>query len=312
LYVSAQENEQKLMRIFDPNTRFVYEGIEYESKICAKPRPQTPGGEPITDVYVDALSIDDNTHLILKISLKKIGWEFIKNHMQINDFTDIFFDEFEERIQFYQDQCMRLLREIPVIDLGRGDKINARMQDGSMTLGWEMMITNRTRSLSLGILPPRYVREAILGENMEERRRHALINQEIINDSGIPTHVLEMNIDQNTTIENIFQTMVTADEFVEEQQDNLHIILKANNYRSLSNKTSSGRCDGTRYLFVQNSWNLCENNCLGQQLNFEHPFDANNITRQSLEHILEHLGIDVRNVVLDNIPLCDGVPQNNN
>ena len=54
--MSAQENEQRLMRIFAPNTRFTYEGIEYESQICAKPHPQTPGGEPITDVYIHAES----------------------------------------------------------------------------------------------------------------------------------------------------------------------------------------------------------------------------------------------------------------
>jgi len=311
--MSAQENEIELMRLFAPGTRFVFtDGIEYVSQICTKPRPQTPGGEPITDVYIDALSTTNKDHLILKISLKKIGWEFIKNHMQENDFTDIFFDDPEEQIQFYQNQSVQLLQNVPVIDLGIGNKINARMGNGSMTLGWEMMITNRTRSLSLGVLPPRYVREAILGENMEERRRHALVNGKVINNSGIPTHVLEMNIDQNTTANDVFQTMVTSDEFVEEQQDNLHLILKANNYRSLSDKSSSGRCDGTRYLFVQNSWNLSENNCLSRQLDTEHPFGENNPVRQSLENALERLGIDIRNVTLDMIPLCDGVTLNNN
>ena len=309
--MSAQENEQRLMRIFAPNTRFTYGGIEYESQICAKPHPQTPGGEPITDVYIHAES-ETKKILILKISLKKIGWEFIKNHMRVDDFRDIFFDNTEEQIRFYQEQSIQLLEEIPVIDLGIGNKINGRMSDGAMTLGWEMMITNRPRGLDLGILHRRYVREAIMGEHMEERRRNSFVNQEIINNSGIPTHVLEMNVDENTTHEEVFQTMITSDQFVQEQQNNLHIILKANNYRSLSTKTSSGRADNRRYLFVENHWNVSTNFCLERQLNFEDPFEPNDIARQSLEHALEDLGINVRNVDLNIIPLCVGVPQNNN
>ena len=32
--ISAQENERKLLELFSPGTRFTFDGIEYESKIC--------------------------------------------------------------------------------------------------------------------------------------------------------------------------------------------------------------------------------------------------------------------------------------
>jgi len=312
--MSAQENENTLIRLFSPGTRFTFNQIEYESIICAKPRPQAQivnGGEPITDMYLKAEPIEKQVEpLILKISLKKIGWEFLKNHMQRRDTVDVFINEFEEFIQNYLEQCRDLLRDTPVIDLGQNRKINSRMGDGSMTLGWEMMITNRNRGLSLGILPRRFVREAVLGEHMEERRRNALVNGDIIPNSGIPTHVLEMNLDENTTRQNVFQTMITSEDFIQRDQDVFNVILKANNYRSLSDKTSSGRCDGKRYLFVQNRWSVDNNGHLTCELNFDLPFEENIEFRRSLEDSLTHLGIDIRNVSLDDIILSDDVNTN--
>lgn len=308
--MSAQENELRLIRIFQPGTNFIYlDGQEYISEICSKPYPQTPGGEPITDVYLQARSITSNNVLNLKISLKKVGWEFIKNHMSESDFNDIFFDDIDNQIQFYLNQSQRLLMNIPVIDLGNDNKINRKMNNGSITLGWEMMISNRPRGLSLGILPDHYVREAILGEHMEERRRNAVVNGEIVNNSGIPTHVLEMDIDENTTREQIFQGLMTVEEFIFQYQNNLNVILKANNYRSLSRKSSKGRCDGQRYLFVTNKWRS-DGNCLSCRLDFNFPFQRNNRSRIDLEDSLTQLGINIRNVELDQIRICDDVLQN--
>ena len=203
------------------------------------------------------------------------------------------------------------MQNIPVIDLGGEGKINNRMSDGAITLGWEMMITDRDRSLSLGILDQQFVREAILGEHIELRRRHSLVNGSIIEDSGIPTHVLEMNLNGQTTHEDVFQTMMTSEEFITLHQDDLRVILKANNYRSLSNKTSSARCDNQRYLFIQNKWSV-DNSCLERELivNVERAFQSNVESRVSLENALEQLGIDIRNVNLQDIPLCDNVPEN--
>ena len=173
--ISAQENERRLLELFPLGTRFNFGGIEYESTICGKPRVQGGGGEPITDMYLDAEPTDANAdNLILQISLKRLDWEFVKNHMQNVDFTDVFFTEHQSEIQNYLRRANQLVNNIPVIDLGgNGPKINARMGEGSITLGWEMMITNANRGLSLGILSSRFVREAVLGEHIEQRRRHA-------------------------------------------------------------------------------------------------------------------------------------------
>jgi len=311
--ISAQENEELLIELFSPGTIFVFDEIEYESKICAKPRAQGGGGEPITDVFLKAKPTkEDVDDLELKISLKKIGWEFIKNHMQIGDFEDVFFAESDIMIQNYLNRARELVREMPVIDLGGGTrKIIQKMGDGAITLGWEMMITNRSRGLSFGILENQFVREAILGEHIEDRRRHAVVNDNIIHDSGIPTYVLEMNLNEHTTYEDVFQTMITSEEFITRHQNDLHVILKANNYRSLSNKTSSGRCDNQRYLFIQNKWSV-DNNCLKGELivDIERSFQSNVESRLSLEDALDQLGIEIRDVILEKIRLCHDVTEN--
>ena len=105
--------------------------------------------------------------------------------------------------------------------------------------------------------------------------------------------------------------MITSEEFVRLHQEDLRVILKANNYRSLSSKTSSGRCDNQRYLFIQNKWSV-DNSCLKRELvvGVERAFESNVESRLSLENALEQLGIDIRNVNLQNIPLCDSVPEN--
>ena len=311
--LTAQENEEALCRIFTPGTIFLFtDGIEYVSQTCQKPRPQQGGGEPKTDVYLHAVQIGNNAvDLILKFQLKKTTWEFIVNHMQRSEAVDIFHDDFEERIRHYLQQSRELLMEQPVIDLGgMGRKIIHKMGSGSFTVGWEMMITKKDRGLSLGILPSQYVREAVLGERLEERRRHALVGDDIIQNSGIPTHVVVMNLDDSNTPSDVFKNMVPVEEFIEHYQNRFRVILKANNYRSLSNKTSSGRMDNRRYLFVQNMWYISEDGCLARELNFSEPFGPNTQPMQLLEGSLTQLGIDIRNVVLDDITLCDGILEN--
>ena len=95
--ISAQENERKLLELFSPGTRFTFDGIEYESKISDEPKSQDGYGCPITDLYLEAKPTKEKVdNLILKISLKKTDWEFIKNHMQKSDAEALFFEDYKE------------------------------------------------------------------------------------------------------------------------------------------------------------------------------------------------------------------------
>ena len=143
--ISAQENERKLLELFSPGTRFTFDEIEYESKISDKPKSQGAGGEPITDLYLEAKPTKEKVdNLILKISLKKTSWEFIKNHMQKSDAEELFFDDYNEVIKNYIGRSYDLLKDLPVVDLGYdGEIINKKLQTGGFTLGWEMMVTKK-------------------------------------------------------------------------------------------------------------------------------------------------------------------------
>jgi hypothetical protein len=57
-------------------------------------------------------------------------------------------------------------------------------------------------------------------------------------------------------------------------------------------------------------WYISEDGCLARELNFNEPFGPNTQPMQLLEGSLTQLGIDIRNVVLDDITLCDGVLEN--
>ena len=314
--MSAQENEKLLEKLFQPSARFIYEGIEYESEISDKPRSQDGNGEPITDLYVQAKPTKEKIdNLILKISLKKINWEFIKNHMQKKDAEELFFEDYNYIIKKYIERSYDLLKDLPVVNLDySGRIINKKMETGAFTLGWEMMVTKKNRYESYGKLPGKYVNELVLGEHLQKNRRNARVNEKIITDSGIPTHVLTKNLEENSTFEDIFndEVILPIEKFIGKYQNYFHVILKANNYRSLRNdKTSKGRCDGSRPLFIQNRW-FVRNDCLDRELicNFDKAFDRNDQNRESLEEALDQLGIDIENINLKDIPLCDGVPEN--
>ena len=207
------------------------------------------------------------------------------------------------------------MKDLPVVDLGYdGEIINKKLQTGGFTLGWEMMVTRKNRYESYGKLPGKYVNELVLGEHLQENRRNAMVGEEVIDNSGIPTHVLTKNLDENSTFEEAFneKVMLPIEKFMEKYQNYFHVILKANNYRSLRNdKSSKGRCDGSRPLFIQNRW-FVKNGCLDRELicDFDKAFDRNDQSRESLEDALEQLGIDIRNVELEKVKLCDGVPEN--
>ena len=314
--VSAQENERILEKLFQYPARFIFEGIEYETEISDKPRSQDGDGEPITDLYIQAKPTkEDIDKLTLKISLKKTSWEFIKNHMQKSDAEELFFEDYNDVIQNYIDRSYELLKELPVVDLEYPGKIiNKKLKPGGFTLGWEMMVTKKDRYESYGKLSPKYVNELVLGDHLQENRRNAIVDGEIKNNSGIPTHVLTKNLEEASTLEDIFndEIMLPIEKFMEKYQNSFHVILKANNYRSLrKDKTSKGRCDGSRPLFIQNRW-FVRDGCLDRELicDFQKAFDRNDHSRESLESALKQLGIDIRNVNLQDIPLCDGVPEN--
>ena len=55
-----------------------------------------------------------------------------------------------------------------------------------------------------------------------------------------------------------------------------------------------------------------KNGCLDRELicDFDKAFDRNDQSRKSLEDAFEQLGINIRDVELEKIKLCDGVPEN--
>lgn len=310
------ENERILRKLFSVGTKFVFDGIEYESKISDEPKSQDGDGCPITDLYLEAKPTKEKVdNLILKISLKRKDWAFIKNHMQKSDAQELFFDDYNKVIKNYIGRSYDLFKDLPVVDLGYdGEKINRKLDTGGFTLGWELMVTNAWRVESYGKLPGKYVNELVLGEHLQENRRNAIVGEKVIDNSGIPTHVLTKNLDENSTCEEALneEVMLPIEKFMKEYQDIFHVILKANNYRSLRNdKTSKQRCDGSRPLFIQNRW-FVKNGCLDRELiyDFDKAFDRNDQSRESLEDALEQLGIDIRDVELEKVKLCDGVPEN--
>ena len=73
------KSEKILVNLFEVGALFNFKGENYRLLERAKPRGQTSGGEPKTDLYLLAQNIKTKSNLELKISFKQKNYDFLEN-----------------------------------------------------------------------------------------------------------------------------------------------------------------------------------------------------------------------------------------
>ncbi len=136
------------------------------------------------------------------------------------------------------------------------------------------------------------------GINLVHEKRNAMINGEIIPNSGVANYMLVGDI-LNLSAQEVINKLISIEEYVKAGPE-LFFTFKALNYRSFAKKI-----EGNRSLAVQVIWSI-ENGNLKSDINFENPLEIKgNELRDRLLELLDTLNIkntdDQMNVIDRNI-----------
>lgn len=269
--------ERRILAFMAKGTEFVFNGKKYSVIISGKPTCHK--GEPKTDIYILAKSETDEVEI--KISYKKENADFIENKMSaeraeqllgsewsniIEHSTTAISDRFEERMLIYKNKFRRT-------------------EKGAITLGWKFELLNKSSGDLSGrmLLTEEQVIDVYAGSNLSEDKRNAMVNGQVIENSGVANYIL-MDESVNSA-QDVINKMVAITDYVKEHP-NIYFACKALNYRTYAEKW-----DGDRPLSVQVFWNV-EENKLVPKLVYDKPLIVKgNEVANRLAHYLKKLNI---------------------
>lgn len=286
---SFGDAERKILKFMEKGTTFVFEKKDYEVVLSGK--PTCSKGEPKTDIYVLAKSVDNNyDEREIKISYKKENADFIENKMSaeraeqllgkdwsniIQQSTFAIRDKFKERMLIYKNKFKRT-------------------EKGAITLGWKFELLNKNSGELSGkmLLTEEQVMDVYAGNNLSEEKRNAIVAGNVIKDSGVANYIL---MDENVySAQDVIDKMIPVKEYVMLHPD-IYFACKALNYRTFARKW-----DGDRPLSVQVEWDL-EENKLVPQLVYDKPLIVKgNEVANRLVYYMEKLDIKTTDDINDN------------
>lgn len=256
--------EEIIRQHFKVGSKFMFEGKEYVVKMAGKPRPQNgKSGEPKTDIYVLAKSEYDIREI--KISYKKENADFLENKMKKERAEQIFGKNWQTIIEKSISGISEKFEKVPL--LYKDSK--GRIEEGSMTLGWRFELFNKPQGNLSGRMrkmTKEQVYEVYAGEKLEEIKRDAQVNGEMIEKSGVAEYILIA--DKVDSAQDVVDKMVSIKEYIKDNP-NVYFGCKALNYRSKKKKI-----EGDRSLAVQVEWE-CNSGKLEANIKYNHPLTRN-------------------------------------
>ncbi len=281
-------DERRIKAIISVGTTFIFRGSKYT--VLKSGKPTCHKGEPKTDIYV--LAGTDNGACEFKISYKKDNADFIENKMNAERAELLLGSDWKNIITNSTSKIKNAFLYKPLIykvKKGRTDK-------GAFTLGWKFELLNKSNgefSAKINLTKSQVI-DVYAGTNLPEEKRNALVNGEVIENSGIANYVLFGN--DFSDINDVFDNLLTVEEYIEKYPD-VFFACKALNYRSARKKW-----DGDRPLSVFVEWTV-KNGKLTSKLRFDQPLiTKGNTVAHKLIDALNELKIQTdEDINLDNV-----------
>lgn len=290
MFMTFGETEKYIHSFFPEGKVLDFDGNKYEVVLSGKPTTQI--GEPKTDVYI---CLENEMETIeVKISVKKSNADFLENKTSAERAKQIFGEDWSEIIIKSTTQLEEKFLDRNVIFKEK----SGRTQAGSITLGWKFELVNKlSGELSDHILLTRNQKIGVYsGTNLSNDKKHAVVNNVCVENSGIANSILICDLDEYDSAEQILKQLVPIAEFVD-QEPNIYFACKALNYRTFQEKY-----DGNRPLAVFIDW---ENNDgkLKPVFIFDRPLvTKGNEVAKNLSNVLEELNIkDTDDIDIDNV-----------
>lgn len=239
--------EKKVLALFSVGSTFKFKQKTYKVLICGKPNSQSKGGEPKTDCYIQAIEQRKGEKIELKISckLKKTN-EFQENKISSKRAEELLGPKWEDVIVNTSTKIKNLFESHENLNNPEGFRRNKL---GHVVLGWKLEVANKHRKLSAKLaLSDKEIRDYIYkGINQEKEKKDAMVNGQIIKNSGVANYILVTETEDIKTSNDVISQMEDIDNHIINDH---YLIFTSNAYRIQVNKT-----DGNRPLAVRVEWN---------------------------------------------------------
>lgn len=275
------ELEQHIINIFNTEKTFSIGKDTYNVVFAGKPRPSDGHGECKTDVFVMVQNLK-NQYFVLKISVKrKSNNEFQENKMTAEKAEAYFGQDWSNIIKKATTSLKKEFENKALIyQSGRHPT-----KPNSITLGWKLEIANKSRNLSVKApLSDTEIRNYVFkGTNQIQSKKDAIVNNNIIKDSGVADYLLSTEIEDINSIDDVINQLKYIDNM---SLPPIYLIFTANNYR-----TDVDKADGPRSLAVYINW-TCINNKLTPNFVYDSPllYTGQNDIKPILISALDTLG----------------------
>jgi len=277
------DTEKRIIDSFYDASFFSLKGKCYQVELVGKPLVST--GECKTDVFIQGRNDEDET-IQLKISVKQRNADFLENKINKKRAIEILGIDALEIIRRSTTQIKHRFLDTPLVF---PQKV-ARTEKGSITLGWKFELLNKGgggKSAELDLSEEEKL-EVIAGHKLPANKRNASINGQLIYESGVATHVLEVDADEDFEVNQLIERLIPIEEYVKNLK--IYFACKALNYRLFNDKW-----DGDRPLAVTVDWKI-DNGQLVGRLEFDSPFERNgNECAHDLKALLGELNLRPEN-----------------
>lgn len=252
--------EREILQHFAIGQYVEFKHCRYEIKKVGKPICTT--GEPKTDIYLLLKSNKDEIEI--KISYKKENADFLENKISAERAEQLFGTNWKSVIENSTSRIHEKFLERPLIYKSR----YKRTDKGAITLGWKFELVNKISGELSGeiLLTEEQYIDVYSGSNLSSNKRNAIVNGEIITNSGVANCILFGN--QFSSAQAILDSIESIKDYIK-HRPKIYFACKALNYRTFQKKF-----DGNRPLAVQVSWNVL-NNKLTPELVFNQPLSWN-------------------------------------
>lgn len=278
------DTETEIINLFPKGKTFTFNKKEYTVNYCAKPRPSS--GECKTDVFLSLKEHVSNNEIIYKISVKQNNADFLENKMSYERACEIFGADATKIMKNAIKTIQKEFEEDYLICF----KKFKRTESKTIKIGWKFEITNKNSGYKSGLLnlTDQQKIDIYSGTNLSKAKKNSCVNDKVIINSGVATHILIINDKKFKEPEECLSELIPIEDFVKGK--NVYFACKAINYRA-----SKDKWDGDRPLSVWVDWSL-KNNKLYGKLNYSSPLQkkANEIGT-NICNILSKLKIDKAN-----------------
>lgn len=237
--------EQNVKNFFLVGEKVVFKGKTFEISHVGK--PTCANGEPKTDIYI--LLTTNSERVEIKISYKKSNADFLENKITAERAEQLFGQDWKSIIEKSTSGIKdKFLNKKLIYKISKG-----KTSKGSITLGWKFELVNKLNGELSGklALTRNQCLDIYSGNTLSKDKRDAMVNGEIIYNSGVANYILEG--DTFLSAQDVLNKMETIENYVDSKQ-NIYFACKALNYRTFENKF-----DGNRPLAVQIKWDVIDN-----------------------------------------------------